>query len=269
MRTQHTRRFSRRRFLGGLTLVGTAGLLGVQARSVAAEPPPETTTLRLINVGGICLAPQYVAEELLGGEGFADVQYLKLGPAASYRAVAVGEAHLSMGFVAPQIVQLDAGLPIVLLAGVHIGCFELFGTDRVRTVRNLKGKSIAVQELGSSQHVFTATIVAHVGLDPRKDIHWVTHPPAEQMALLAQGQIDAYLGFPPEPQETPGETDRTRDREQCGRSALVPVLLLSGSWEPGICSEAPYSDQTGAACHHESSRRVRRRTGSCRPVPRG
>ena len=201
MRTQHTRRFSRRRFLGGLTLVGTAGLLGVQARSVAAEPPPETTTLRLINVGGICLAPQYVAEELLGGEGFADVQYLKLGPAASYRAVAVGEAHLSMGFVAPQIVQLDAGLPIVLLAGVHIGCFELFGTDRVRTVRNLKGKSIAVQELGSSQHVFTATIVAHVGLDPRKDIHWVTHPPAEQMALLAQGQIDAYLGFPPEPQE--------------------------------------------------------------------
>ena len=63
MRTQHTRRFSRRRFLGGLTLVGTAGLLGVQARSVAAEPPPETTTLRLINVGGICLAPQYVADD--------------------------------------------------------------------------------------------------------------------------------------------------------------------------------------------------------------
>ena len=147
------------------------------------------------------MAPQYVAEALLGGEGFVDVQYLKLGPAASYRAVAVGEADLSMGFVAPEIIQIDAGLPIVLLAGVHVGCFELFGTERVHTVRELKGMRVAVQELGSSQHAFTATIVAHLGLDPRKDIHWVTHPPAEQMTLLAQGQIDAYLGFPPEPQE--------------------------------------------------------------------
>ena len=49
--------------------------------------------------------------------------------------------------------------------------------------------------------MFTATIVGHVGLDPRKDIHWVTHPPAAQMDLLARGKIDAYLGFPPEPQE--------------------------------------------------------------------
>jgi hypothetical protein len=48
MSTQHTRPFSRRRFLGGLTLVGTAGLLGLCPRPVGSEPPPETTTLRLI-----------------------------------------------------------------------------------------------------------------------------------------------------------------------------------------------------------------------------
>jgi hypothetical protein len=47
METQHARPFSRRRFLGGLTLAGTAGLLGLPARPVAAEPPPETTRLRL------------------------------------------------------------------------------------------------------------------------------------------------------------------------------------------------------------------------------
>jgi hypothetical protein len=37
-------------------------------------------------------------------------------------------------------VVLDAGDPVVILAGSHIGCFELFGTDRVRSIRDLKGR---------------------------------------------------------------------------------------------------------------------------------
>ena len=77
MCTQHARRVSRRKFLGGVTLAGAVGLLGLHPRPVAAEPPPETTTLRLIQTSGICSAPQYVAEDLLHAEGFADVQYLK------------------------------------------------------------------------------------------------------------------------------------------------------------------------------------------------
>jgi NitT/TauT family transport system substrate-binding protein len=44
-------------------------------------------------------------------------------------------------------------------------------------------------------------MAAYVGLDPRKDINWVTHPPAEAMQLLAEGKIDAFLSFPPGPQE--------------------------------------------------------------------
>jgi hypothetical protein len=55
MSTQHARPFSRRRFLGGLTLVGTAGFLGLHARRVAAEPPPETTTIRWLRNPAICI----------------------------------------------------------------------------------------------------------------------------------------------------------------------------------------------------------------------
>ena len=44
-------------------------------------------------------------------------------------------------------------------------------------------------------------MAAYVGLDPRKDINWVHHSPDESMNLLAEGKIDAYLGFPPNPQE--------------------------------------------------------------------
>ena len=191
--------WSRRAFVGGLTLGWTAGLLGLDSGQAAAEPPPETTKLRLPRIPGICVAPQYVAADLLMAEGFSDVQYVKLE--GDLRALASGEIDIAMAFVAPAIMQVDAGEPIVLLAGVHTGCFELFGTDQVRAIRDLKGKTVAVWFQGSFQQVFLASIAAHVGIDPRKDINWVTHPSAEAMRLLAEGKIDAYLAFPPEPQE--------------------------------------------------------------------
>ena len=76
--------------------------------------------------------------------------------------------------------------------------------------------------------MFLASIAAYVGLDPGKDIHWVTHPMAESMPLLAEGKVDALLGFPPIPQETPSEADRACGGQQWGRPTLVPGLLLHG-----------------------------------------
>src|SRR5437879_8837464 len=127
MSTQHARRFSRRRFLGGVTLAGMATLLGSHPRLVAAELPPETTKIRLGKIPGLCIAPQYVAEELLQGEGFTDIQYVETATGAgAVTALASGEAHINLTFAGPLIIRLDAGDPIVIVAGIHVGCFELF-----------------------------------------------------------------------------------------------------------------------------------------------
>jgi NitT/TauT family transport system substrate-binding protein len=174
----------------------------LQCEALAAEPPPETTRLRLDQRPSICVAPQYVAEEFFRAEGFTDVQYIKKqGPKEIEPALATGEIHIGFHFAAPTIIRIESGDPIVVLAGGHVGCFELFGTSGVRAIRDLKGKTVAVLELGSSHHVFLATIVAHVGLNPQKDINWVVHPRAEAIRLLAESKIDALLGFPPDPQE--------------------------------------------------------------------
>ena len=48
--------------------------------NVAAELPPETTTIRLIydpDIPVMCYARQYVAEELLHAEGFTDVRHVR------------------------------------------------------------------------------------------------------------------------------------------------------------------------------------------------
>jgi len=143
-----------------------------------------------------------VAEELLRSEGFTEVHYLKkAGTADIEQALASGEADINGHFAAPLLLRLEAGDPIVILGGLHIGCFELFGTHEVRSIGDLKGKTVAVPALDSSRYVFLASMVAYVGLDPRKDINFVTHPGPESIQLLSEGKIDAFLGFPPEPQE--------------------------------------------------------------------
>jgi NitT/TauT family transport system substrate-binding protein len=170
---------------------------------VAAEPPPETTQIKLIKNAGLCLAPQFVAEELLQAEGFTDVHYVETVSSGAWvtQALASGAAQLSLNFAAPFIMRVDAGDPIVILAGVHAGCLELFGTDRVQTIRDLQGKTVAVHAMGSSQQVFLAIVVAYVGLNPDKDLTWVTPPWAEAVQLLAAGKIDALMTSPPRSQE--------------------------------------------------------------------
>jgi len=120
--------WSRREFVGGLTLAGTAGLLGLRPGPAAAEPPPETTTVRLARIRSICRAPQYVTEELLRGEGFSDVQYVvREGTAGPARALASGEIDMSMQYIGPSIIQLDRGDPIVLLGGFRSGASSCSG----------------------------------------------------------------------------------------------------------------------------------------------
>jgi NitT/TauT family transport system substrate-binding protein len=203
MSIQHARQYSQRKFLGGLTLAGAAGFLGLEPRPTAAKPPPETTKITLVQIPSICQAPQYVAEEILRAEGFVEVHYVQKqeGGKGIESALASGEANINMHMARALVLRLDAGDPIVVLSGGHVGCFEVFGTDQVPTIRDMKGKTVAVPELGSSQHAFLASIVAYGGLDPQKDITWVTQPAAESIQLLAEGKIDAFLGFPPQPQE--------------------------------------------------------------------
>jgi NitT/TauT family transport system substrate-binding protein len=192
---------NRRRFLASLSSAGAAGLMA-SARPYAQEAPPETTTIRLAKNRSLCIAPQYVVEDLLHLEGFTDVRYVAADAGRGQsEAIARGDIDLTLQFSALTLVPIDAGADITIVAGIHVGCFELFGTESIRSIANLKGKMVGVPELGTSPHVFLSTMAAHVGLDPAKDINWITSPNVAPKELFAEGKIDAFLGFPPEPQE--------------------------------------------------------------------
>lgn len=192
----------RRDFVRGASMIAAASALGATRSTSAAEPPLETTTLALARDPTICPAPMYLAEELLKTEGFTDVRYVVMESDQNIpQLLSTGRADLSMDTAQVLIVGLDAGQAMLVLGGVHIGCYELFATPKIRTVRDLKGSTIAISQLRDDRHTLMAAILTNVGLDPRKDVRWVTHPADEAMRLLAAGKIDAFLAFPPEPQE--------------------------------------------------------------------
>jgi NitT/TauT family transport system substrate-binding protein len=201
MRDQRAR-WNRRQFVARLTLAGTAGLLGLRPGEAAAEPPPETPRLRLYKFPGICLAPQYVAEGLLQAEGFTDVQYLAFpeGARGVYDRVGSGAVDFTQWYLAPFIVAADKKVPIVFLSGVHVGCQELVAIGQIRSIRDLKGKTV-VAPVGGALNSIVAVMLGHVGLDYRTDVNFVEKTPAEGIQLLAEGKVDAYLATPPFGQE--------------------------------------------------------------------
>jgi NitT/TauT family transport system substrate-binding protein len=192
---------NRRRFLATLTAAGGAGLIG-GPHSSAQEGRLETTTVRIAKGPGICVAPTYVADELLRAEGFTDIRYVETVPGTpSALATAHGEIDFTTNFSPPLIVAIDAGEPITIMGGLHVGCFELFAREGIRSMLDLKGKTVGVQAVDSSQYLFLSGMASYVGLQPAKDIRWVTSSSPKPMELFAEGKIDAFLGLPPEPQE--------------------------------------------------------------------
>jgi len=188
---------TRRRFLTNLSLAGTAGL--VRAPSApAAEGLLETTTVRISKDLAICEAPLEIAEELLRGEGFTDVRYVDTSTDDLSTAIAQRKVDFALDFPVLFAPGIDAGKPITVLAGVHVGCFELFAGNDVRTIANLKGKTVGFEIAPAA---LLRLMVAQVGLDPDKDIRWVTDPSVKPLELFVEGKIDAFLGFPPEPQD--------------------------------------------------------------------
>jgi NitT/TauT family transport system substrate-binding protein len=199
---------NRRHFLKTGFSIAAAGLAGAAAltrsrRSVAEEAPPETTSVRLLYWKDTCLAPIQILDDLLRDEGFADVRYV---PAAysdrGANRLASGDADFVQDDSSITILSIDAGVPAVMLAGVHPACFELFAHESIRSVVDLKGKTVGVSDPTAGTDYLTLKIIAaSVGLDPAKDINWVAVGGASKSDLLANGKIDAFMTAPPRAQE--------------------------------------------------------------------
>lgn len=206
MSTKLLSNWSRREFLGRMTTAGAAGVLAFKPGLAVAEPPPETTSIRIVqdpSIPVLCYGPQYVATEMLKLEGFTDISYTPYTEedgAMDSPILASGRADITGTWVADTILTADRGEPVVALSGMHVGCTEIIAQKGIQSIRELKGKKFGLLAPGSAEQGWLSILFSYIGLDPLNDIEWVVHPYEEWSELFAAREIDALLLWPPDAQ---------------------------------------------------------------------
>ena len=192
----------RRDLLARSVAIGVAALFSPYRRAIAADPPPEIKKIRLLHVPAICHAPQYLAEEMLHLEGITEVEYVSHGTRYIPDALASSKADMSMWNAMEFIPYMDANKPVVVLAGIHGGCFEVFANEHVRSIRDLKGRTVAITYFGGGDHILLSSMLAYVGMDP-KEVNWMpgTTSLLDAMDAYTRGKADAFVGFAQQPVE--------------------------------------------------------------------
>ena len=161
-----TRRQLLLRTLGtGAALVGGSALAACARQSEAAGlGPPETTTVRIVNPvqcdPGLTLARSYLIDE-----GFTDVQFVNKA-FTSREWITDRLADFACAHSEFAVGAIDAGLPLVVLTGLHSGCLELWVKDGIANYDDLRGKRIAVRVVGVSDmfYAWFAILLGWVGI---------------------------------------------------------------------------------------------------------
>jgi NitT/TauT family transport system substrate-binding protein len=75
---------------------------------------------------------------------------------------------------------------------------RVFGKEKIHALADLKGRTVGTDLYASGADRPLLTIMTSlVGLDPAKDLRWVTDPSLRLMDLFIEGRIDAFLAAPP------------------------------------------------------------------------
>lgn len=192
---------SRRRFLASASLAASAGVLRPTG-GLAADLPPETTSIRLRRSAAICFAPYYLVELFLRSEGFEQVEWAQTRTDfGAGEAVARGDIAFDVTFTGNVVRHLDMGRAVIAVGGMHIGCYELFAREPIDSIGDLKGKRVGINAFGSGSHLYLSIMAKYIGLNAEEDIQWAATPKGSSVIeRFLSGDSDAFLGFPPEPQ---------------------------------------------------------------------
>ena len=183
------RRFCMNKILGGLLIVFLLHGL-VQAADKIRIGYPST-------VGHFITLPLAQKKGFLKEEG-VDAEILRIRPQAAVPALANGEIDYYAG-VGPVVTAAITGVSVRLVA-TFVPTFPiiLIARPELKSVMDLRGKTIGIGVLGSSPHIVTRLILKHFGLDPEKDVKSVPGGSADsRLAALQQGLIAATVVPPP------------------------------------------------------------------------
>ena len=96
--------------------------------------------------------------------------------------------------------RLDAGDSLTALAERALQVLRAVRARPDQADQRSQGQEGRHPRTRLERPLLLASIAAYVGLDHERDIDWVSNATGDLLEPFAAGEVDAFLGFPPEPQ---------------------------------------------------------------------
>jgi NitT/TauT family transport system substrate-binding protein len=172
----------------------------------SSDAPPLTGAPRKLklswNAGAVCLAPLPVAID----HGFfqkqnLDVELVNYSGSTDQllEAIATGKTDAGLGMALRWLKPLEQGFDVKIAAGTHGGCMRVLSRNNsgVDKLTDLKGKIVAVGDLGGPDKNFFSIQLAKQGIDPNKDVDWRAYPGNLLQLAVEKGEVHAFLASDP------------------------------------------------------------------------
>ncbi len=185
-------------------------VLGVLCLSLAASPAwcgsqsaasSKMTVKKVVIVQPNYLVPWlpiYLADQLgyFKEEGL-DVGFVTvMGGHNVHAAVIKGDAHFGLTGYEQVLKTYQQGKSTkMIMTTTKLHPWSYFGSKKIKSIADLKGKKIDGGLEGSSYRSFARAVVKYGGLDPNKDVMFVNIPRGSEIAALEKGDIDGVLGI--------------------------------------------------------------------------
>ncbi len=178
------------------------------ATSAALAQAPKPTKIRFGTSAGVAYPTMIIAEE----KGFFRKENLEVETTFLAGSGGVAEAlasgNLDLGNAAPttSVLAMSKGARLVMLAGLENTFTDKSGRtweavyvvsrsgENIKAIPDLKGKRVAVNDLGSNYNFMMMDQLRQKGMDPRKDVTIVAIPFSQMAGALVQKQVDVIVG---------------------------------------------------------------------------
>jgi len=201
----------RRKSMGRICLPFILALCFIGANWGSA-PGAELKKIKFATLAGTTQPIFFVAQDkgFLAEEGIdVDIENVTSGTSMIIEIVASGQ--IDIGVTAPGVTMLaiEKGVPIIMAGAFEYQFIDKQGrswdgavlvcedSDSLKKLEDLKGKKIAVSDIGGIYNVYLRNAFRKRGLDPDKDVSILPIPYTSMHSALVKKQVDAAFMLPP------------------------------------------------------------------------
>ena len=131
----------------------------------------------------------YDAEGLKEG---VDYSFVESGGETGAVLLSTNQADVAIGLISGMLQPLDNGLEAKAILGLHTGCITIVTLEGsgINSAADLKGKTIGVTALSSSQHIAALRALSYEGLSG-DDVEFIVYDADSIQQALKNGAVDA------------------------------------------------------------------------------